>query len=158
MKKTKKYIILRLIISTIVALLLLTNISNGRVSIQEDIDGGSPSSGGQQTTSEKGQIGTFSDWQQQADDFLNKGSQGTTIDTQTAIETFLPIGRVLVGIATVVLVIVGSIIGVKYMLAGADEKAKLKEKLIFYVISIVLVYGAVGIFTLVVNIMNGILA
>ncbi len=103
-------------------------------------------------------VGSFSDWQQQAEDFISRGEQEQTITTQEAIEVLLPAGRLLVGIATIVLVIVGSIMGVKYMIAGANEKAQLKQKLIYYVISVVLVYGAVGIFTLVVGLMNSILA
>ena len=48
--------------------------------------------------------------------------------------------------------------GLKYMIGGTDQKANMKEKLIWYIISISLVYGAVGIFTIVVNIMNNILS
>ncbi len=102
--------------------------------------------------------GSFSDWQQQAEDFINRGKQNQTITTKDAITSLLPVGRLLVGIATIVLVIVGSIMGVKYMIAGANEKAQLKQKLIYYVISVVLVYGAIGIFTMVVGLMNSILA
>lgn len=102
--------------------------------------------------------GSFSDWQHQAENFISMGKQNQTITTQDAITTLLPAGRLLVGIATIVLVIVGSIMGVKYMISGANEKAQLKQKLIYYVISVVLVYGAVGIFTLVVGLMNSILA
>ena len=42
------------------------------------------------------------------------------------------------------------------MISGSNEKAQLKQKLIYYIISIVLVYGAVGIFSLIINIMNNI--
>lgn len=105
-----------------------------------------------------GEVGSFSDWKGQADNFINRGEQQQTITTGDAISALLPVGRLLVGIATVVLVIVGSIMGVKYMIAGANEKAQLKQKLIYYVISVVLVYGAVGIFSLVVGLMNSILA
>lgn len=102
--------------------------------------------------------GSFSEWKGQADNFINKGNKDSPISTNEAIESLIPIGQTLVGIATIVLVVVGLIMGVKYMIAGANEKAQLKQKLIYYVISVVLVYGAVGIFTIVINIMNGILA
>ena len=84
-----------------------------------------------------------------ADNFINKGTNGQKIT---------PIGNVLVLIATIVLVVVGMIMGLKYMIGGTDQKANMKEKLIWYIISIALVYGAVGIFTIVVNIMNNILS
>ena len=89
--------------------------------------------------------------------FIDKGSQGAPISTDDAINEFVPVGITLVGIATIVLVVVGLIMGVKYMIAGANEKAQLKQKLIYYVISVVLVYGATGIFALVIQVFNNIL-
>ncbi len=89
------------------------------------------------------------------DEFINKGSK-PKISQQEAINQFLPIGRILVQIATVVLVIVGLILGIKYMLSGADQKANVKQKLIWYVVSVALVYGAVGIFNIVTSIVNNI--
>lgn len=100
---------------------------------------------------------SFSEWAGDAKNFLDRGQEEQPITTQDAIEAFLPVGRILVGIATIVLVVVGLIFGVKYMIAGANDKAQLKQKLIYYIISIVLVYGAVGIFTLIVNVMNAII-
>lgn len=102
-------------------------------------------------------ISGFDDWQQQAKNFIEKGNSGLKINTTEAINAFLPIGRILVGIATIVLVVVGLIFGVKYMIAGANDKAQLKQKLIYYVISVVLVYGAVGIFSIVISVMNNLL-
>lgn len=90
-------------------------------------------------------------------EFIDKGSQDPQITTNDAIKAFIPVGVTLVGIATIVLVIVGLIMGVKYMIAGANEKAQLKQKLIYFVISVVLVYGASGIFAIVIQIFNDIL-
>ena len=84
-----------------------------------------------------------------ADNFINKGTNGQKITLQEAITKLVPIGNV---------VVVGMIMGLKYMIGGTDQKANMKEKLIWYIISIALVYGAVGIFTIVVNIMNNILS
>ena len=58
------------------------------------------------------------------------------------------------GIAVLVLLSVGAILGVKYMISGADERAKIKEKLIWYIVSAVLIFGAVAIFNIVINILN----
>ena len=92
-----------------------------------------------------------------AKQFIENGTGGE-ITEQEAINQLVPIGQILVGIASIVLVVAGLVLAVRYMLSGADEKAKLKEKLIWYVISIVLVYGAVGIYNIVTNVMNTILA
>ena len=114
--------------------------------------------GGTGTPQVSGGITGFEDWNDQAQGFLDRGKEGEKITIQDAIASFVPIGRILVGIASIVLVAVGGIFGVRYMISGANEKAQMKEKLIYYVIAIVLVYGAVGIFTIVVNVMNNILA
>lgn len=90
-------------------------------------------------------------------EFIDRGSQNAVISTTDAINEFIPVGITLVGIATIVLIIVGLIMGVKYMIAGANEKAQLKQKLIYFIISVVLVYGATGIFALVIQIFNNIL-
>lgn len=87
--------------------------------------------------------------------FINNG-RNSPITTSTAIEKLKPIGQILVTVASVVLVIVGMIIGIKYMISGTDEKANIKEKLIWYLISIVLVYGAVGIAIMISGIMQSI--
>ena len=43
-------------------------------------------------------------------------------------------------------------LGFKYMTSGADEKAKVKERLIYYVVAIVLLVAAVGITKVIVSI------
>lgn len=49
-------------------------------------------------------------------------------------------------------------LGVKYMFADPSGKADVKQRLIWLVIATVVIYGGVGIFTLVVTLMNSILA
>lgn len=102
-------------------------------------------------------VSSFSQIQSQANSWLGEGSSNQPISQQTIKDNLLPIANILVGIATIVFLVVGSIIGVKYIMAGADDKAKLKEKLIWFVIAMVAVYGAVGIFNLIVNVMNTII-
>lgn len=99
----------------------------------------------------KQNVQAFGDIKQQADNFINMGKTNAVIEDYdtNVLNTLVPIGKILVQIANVVLVIVGCILGIKYMTSGADEKANIKQKLIWYVISIVLVYGAVGIYTLI---------
>jgi hypothetical protein len=75
-----------------------------------------------------------------------------------AVAQLVPVGQILVGIASVVLVCVGLVMGAKYMWAGANERAQLKQKLIWYVISIVVVYGGIGIFLMLRQVMETVLA
>lgn len=97
---------------------------------------------------------SFSEMKGSADDFLNAGKSDQKITAQTAKEKILPIANILVGIATVVFLIVGGILGLQYMLNGANERAQLKQKLIWFVIAVVVVYGATGIFNIAINIMT----
>ena len=156
--KIMKYLrlnqITKIVTCILILLLMFCNVTfaaRGRSDLQDDSDLGQST---HQTELEEGE---FSGWQDQADDFFSRADETDSgISVAKAIEIFLPVGRVLVGIATIVLVVVGLIMGVKYMMSGSNEKAQLKQKLIYYVISIVLVYGAVGIFSLIVSIMNNI--
>ena len=100
------------------------------------------------------QTSLFGNIKQAADDFLKTGKSNQKIDAATAKSKLLPIASMLVGIATVVFLITGGILGIQYMLKGADERAQLKQKLIWFVIAIVVVYGSAGIFNIAVNIMT----
>lgn len=46
--------------------------------------------------------------------------------------------------------------GVKFMLQGPDQKARMKERLIWYIIAMVFVFGIVGIFNILVGVFGGI--
>lgn len=83
-----------------------------------------------------------------------EASGGSIIPTSDIQKEFVPIGQVLVAIASIVIVVVTGIMGIKYITANPEEKGKLKQQLIGLVISIVIVYGAVGIWTLVQNIIK----
>lgn len=67
---------------------------------------------------------------------------------------FIPVGQVLVTIASIVLMIVTLIMAIKYLTANAEQKGKLKQQLIGLVVSVVVIYGAVGIWTIIQDIMK----
>ena len=62
--------------------------------------------------------------------------------------------NILLSVGTGVAVIVGALLGLKYMTAGIDEKVKVKESLIPYLISCVVLFGTFGIWKLVVLILK----
>ena len=95
----------------------------------------------------------FGNIQSSAENFLQTGKDNQKITAATAKDKILPIANMLVAIATVVFLIVGGIMGVQYMISGANERAQLKTKLIWFVIAVVVVYGAAGIFNIAVRIM-----
>ena len=57
-------------------------------------------------------------------------------------------------IGMVIAVIIGTIIGIKFMISSVEEKAKLKEILIVYVIGCIVLVGAFSIWKIIVVIMN----
>lgn len=96
------------------------------------------------------------DMKDQATSWINNGEElGKNILPSSDLQkTFVPIGQVLVAVATIVVLVVTIIMGIKYITANPEEKGKLKQQLIGLVVSIVVIYGAVGIWNLVQNIMK----
>lgn len=62
--------------------------------------------------------------------------------------------NILLSVGTGIAVIVGALLGLKYMTAGIDEKVKVKESLIPYLISCIVLFGTFGIWKLVVVILK----
>ena len=65
-----------------------------------------------------------------------------------------PIATVLLAIGTVTVLVIVIIIGIKYMTATPDTKGKLKVQLIGLAVSVVVLYGAYGIWSLIYKIMS----
>jgi hypothetical protein len=88
----------------------------------------------------------------QGQNFINKGKAGNTIAFDAVWQDLKPVAQIVMGIGLVVLVCVGSVLGVKYMIAGADDKAKVKQKLVWFCVAAALIVGATGIFNIVVEV------
>ncbi len=93
-----------------------------------------------------------------ADDFIDAGGGDKdvdkTIDTDSLKDTSDFLYNVLLGISMVVAVIVGMVLGIKYMTSTTEDKADIKETLPAYVISCVVVFGAFTIWKIIVNIIQ----
>ena len=103
-------------------------------------------------------IFAVSDMFSQADDWIGTGKNnvGTTMNTTTLQEASGSIYHILLGIGVAVAVIVGAILGIQFMTAGVDKKVEVKEALVPYVISCIVVFGSFGIWKLVVTILNSV--
>ncbi len=88
----------------------------------------------------------------QGQNFIAKGKAGNTIAFDSVWQELKPVAQIVMGIGLVVLVCVGSVLGVKYMIAGADDKAKVKQKLVWFCVAAALIVGATGIFNIVVEV------
>ena len=87
-------------------------------------------------------------------EFINTGGQDPVISEKKVISMFIPVGKVLVIAANAVIVVVVAVMGVKWITAKPEQQAKLKEQLIGLVVAIVVIYGAVGIWTVIKNFME----
>lgn len=88
-----------------------------------------------------------------ADAFINLGKEQKEPLNEADLKADLSnIFNVLAAIGTVIAVIVGGILGIKFMMASAEDKAKIKEMMIPYVLGCVVIFGAFGIWKITVNI------
>lgn len=70
------------------------------------------------------------------------------------VSEFIGIGQILVAVGIVTLIIVAIITAIRWLTATPDKQAKLKVQLIGLVVSIVVIFGAVGIWNFVRGILN----
>lgn len=60
--------------------------------------------------------------------------------------------KLLMAVGIVVMFLVGTIIGIQFMIASAEDKAKVKEALIPYIVGCMVIFGAFSIWSIAVNI------
>ena len=101
---------------------------------------------------------SISDIFTKADEFITMGQSGTvaTISENSMQEMSRLLYNVLLIIGIVIAVILGIIIGIKFMTGSVEEKAKVKETLIAYIAGCVVIFGAFGIWKLMINIFSNI--
>ena len=92
---------------------------------------------------------------QGAKNFLDKGTN-PMLDQDTIQQTSNTIYMMFSGVGTAIVLVVGVVLGIQFLMGSAEEKAKVKETLIPYGVGAVIVFGAVGIWTLVIKVMEGI--
>lgn len=100
---------------------------------------------------------TPDEWINEGQSFINEGQGGAgTYDPTILKNASSNIYNILFAIAVVVAVVVGAIIGIKLMMASAEDKASVKEALVPYVVGCIVVFGAFGIWKLIVTLGQGI--
>ena len=95
------------------------------------------------------------------DDFIKKGFDdqnvaNISLDEGTLKDEASGIFKIFVIIGIIFSVIVGGILGIKFMMASAEDKAPIKEALIPYIVGCVVVYGAFAIWRLVIIVLQNI--
>lgn len=90
-----------------------------------------------------------------AQNFTQSGNSVESMINTTALKnTSTFIYKTLFSIGLVVAIIVGIILGIQFMIASAEDKAKVKETLIAYVVGCVVLFGAFGIWRTVIYIVQ----
>ena len=91
----------------------------------------------------------------QGKNFLGHGkSVNQTINTTELKNTSDYIYNALLAIAVMTAIVVAMVIGIQFMAASADEKAKVKEAILPFIVGCIVVFGAFAIWKIAVNIGN----
>lgn len=86
------------------------------------------------------------------DSFIKDGEKDISIDTEKLKGASDTVYNVLLVIGICVAVIVASILGVQFMIGSAEEKAKVKDAMVIFVIGCIVVFGAFGFWKIFVTI------
>lgn len=87
-----------------------------------------------------------------ADEFLS--SAESQADNKSLQDFSNILSNAFIGIGTAVAVIYATILGIKYMIGSMEEKAEIKESLVPFIIGCIVLFGAFGIWKMVVKIGN----
>lgn len=95
----------------------------------------------------------------QGDKFIKDGeekyNEDNPIDKNQMSNTVSFLYGAFVGIGAVIAIIVGLVLGIKFMMAAsADDKAKYKQQLVIYAVGVIVIFGAFGIWHLLVTTLN----
>ena len=89
------------------------------------------------------------------DSFIQAGKDGSAqIDKGSLQNASSSIYNILLICGMIVAVLIGSIMGIKFMIGSVEEKAEIKAALVPFVIGCIVVFGAFGIWKILVTIGN----
>lgn len=110
----------------------------------------------EQEAKQQKESGSISSIFTKADEFLKKGDDKTsTISADNLKSMSNIIYNILLIIGIIMAVIVGLVIGIQFMTGSVEQKAKVKETLIAYVVGCIVIFGAFAIWKLVVTVLQG---
>ena len=97
--------------------------------------------------------GSLDDMIGDADKFIDSADDAaiSTLSLQDFSKTFY---NIFLTIGIIVAALVGSILGIKFMIGGAEEKAHIKELLVPYIVGCIVIFGAFAIWKIVVTILS----
>lgn len=147
-------------IAIVLIILLIISTYTGISYANNEVETGNSSAGETTTQPEEKKSADFKDFFGLGEKWIKNGSkdlkegQKKTIIEQKLKEDLSSIYGILLAIGTVLTVIVGVILGIKFMVSSAEDKAHIKEMMIPYVIGCVIIFGAFGIWAFAVEVLN----
>ena len=91
---------------------------------------------------------------QGAQDFIDSADTTGTIDEAAVQQNVGFIYNIFFACGMVIAVVCGVCLGIKFMVGSTDGKAEVKELLLPYIIGCVIIFGAFGIWKLIINVME----
>lgn len=90
---------------------------------------------------------------QDGDSFLQEGKNtGSNLIDQSQLKANVnDVYNIIFTIGVALSVVIGAILGIKFMMGSVEEQAKVKETLIPYAIGCIVVFGAFGIWKLIIT-------
>lgn len=99
----------------------------------------------------------YSTMMQQAKDFVSKGETKAgemNVDPAAMAQNFVGLGQILTMVGMGVMIAVTTYMGIKYLTAGPEGQAKLKQQLIGLVVAAIVIFGGYYIWSWVLDIVE----
>lgn len=92
------------------------------------------------------------------DSFIQKGTKNASdiFSTSELQDLSSTIYNILLVVGIVIAVLLGAILGIKFMMEGTEGKAEVQKALVPYVIGCIVIFGAFAIWKIVVTVLQGI--
>ena len=146
-----------ILITSLILILLSVILAQNSIVYARDVEGTSATDNITYTPPEEpaekaeGWTDVFSD----ARNFINKGRSGQSdFDIDNFKINIDTIYNILLTIGIILTVVIGGILGIKFMIASAEDKAKIKESMIPYVFGCIVIYGSFFIWKVVIMVVG----
>ena len=103
-------------------------------------------------------VGSLSEIIGAGKEFISQGQSGpgNVKTSEQFAEELAPIGSIIAGVGIVIFMGVLAVMAIKWIVAKPDDKAKLKQAFVGYVIAAFVFFGAVGIWRLAITIIQSV--
>ena len=102
----------------------------------------------------KVQAGIFSDILNGGDVFTQSADDKEYFNEENQKKSVEQMYYFLLGLGVIIAIVIGIIIGIQFITTGVEGQAKIKEKLLPYIIGCVVIFGGFGIWRVVLNLTN----